>query len=176
MPSDRAAWLAGVHGSHRRTQSQVLRRPDARAGQIVRLVLRPSGRENSGMRYEKDFVIAGCGRVSAGSLQAAVRSRVTCITSGGGSGATPGGALNGGGGSCGIGSNNGGGGSGAARIYLFYRGGNGLNNAINTAALTATDFPAMERKCSSRCGAIHYREHGVVSKKFGLPTRIAPGE
>jgi len=82
---------------------------------------------------------------------------------GGGGGSSSGGGVSSGGSVCGPGSN--GGGGGAASDYFFYHGSNGANNAINTAALTATTFQVLPG-ISTNVGQSVVGSMVIVNKKF----------
>ena len=81
----------------------------------------------------------------------------------GGGGSSSGGGVSSGGSVCGPGSN--GGGGGAASDYFFYHGSNGANNAINTAALTATTFQVLPG-ISTNVGQSVVGSMVIVNKKF----------
>lgn len=90
----------------------------------------------------------------------------------GGGGSNPG-SVNTGGSVCGAGSKNGGGGN--ATDFVFYRGSNGANNAINSAELTATTFQVLTG-VSVTVGQSTTGNVVVVNKKFlYLPDQNSSG-
>lgn len=99
------------------------------------------------------LVLAACGQ----------KSNCSGISFGnGGGGSSSGGGVSSGGSVCGPGSNNNGGG---ALDYLFYHGSNGTNNAINTAALTASTFEVLPG-ISTNVGSSVVGSVIIVNKKF----------
>ncbi len=95
---------------------------------------------------------------------AACGQKTNCngISFGTGSGGSSSGGVSSGGSVCGPGSNNNG---GSASDFFFYHGSNGANNAINTAALTATTFQVLPG-ISTNVGNSTVGSMIVVNKKF----------
>ena len=110
------------------------------------------------------ILLASCGQ----------KSNCSGITFGGtGGGSNPGGLNNSGGTVCGSGSSNQGGSSGSDLVY--YRGGSGGSNAINTGELTATTFKILAG-VSAAVGNSTVGNMVIVNKKFlYLPDQNSSG-
>lgn len=115
------------------------------------------------MKYAKQVVMSLMVAASL-MLLAACGQKSNCsgISFGsGGGGSSSGGGVSSGGSVCGPGSNNG----GSANDFFFYHGSSGANNAINTAALTATTFQVLPG-ISVNVGNSVVGSMIVVNKKF----------